>query len=198
MNTNKAAQNLASYLASELKMPEEQQEVLAYGLELILLGLLGIAAVALGGYLVGAPLEALAALLASSLLRLPGGGWHLQSPLKCLIFTVLIFNIIGYFCKIVSQSANIHYIVLAIILSGFFSLAVSWFVAPVINPHKPLNSAKLKARLRRLAIAVALVVPLVLLFALGRWTALALAGAAGLIWQSANMCLLKVIKRKGV
>jgi len=198
LSVNKTAGDFARYLATELKMSSARQEVLAYGLELILLGLLGLAVVALGGCLVGAPLEALAVLLASSLLRLPGGGMHLSSPLKCLAFTAAVFSGLGYLCKGLSQHALFQQnLALLVILSGFLSLAVSLLMVPVINPAKPIHSPELKFKLRRGAIAVSVALPAVLLLALERWPSLALSGAVGLIWQDANMCLMKTIQRGG-
>lgn len=199
MSINRAAHSWAKYLARELKAPKEQEEVLAYGLELIFLGIIGLLAVALGGYLVGAPAETLTALMTASLLRFPGGGIHLSSPVKCLSFTVIIFSVIGFLSHGIAVYAPAKpYIAFVIVFSGLLSLATSLWQAPVTNPAKPINSPILRRRLHRTAVGVSIVVPLILFFISGRWLSLALAGALGLAWQGAIIFLASILYHKEV
>ncbi|SMB98200.1 accessory gene regulator B [Thermanaeromonas toyohensis ToBE] len=199
MSINKAAHSLARYLSTELKTTKAQEEVLAYGLELIFLGAIGLLAVALAGYLVGAPAETLAALISASLLRLPGGGIHLSSPVKCLSFTAVIFSIMGFLSRgITGYSLDKPYIAFAILFSGLLSLAASFWQAPVTSPTKPINSPVIRRRLRRTAVGVSIVVPLLLLLISSRWPSLALAGAVGLAWQGAIIFLASILYNKEV
>lgn len=199
MSIHKAAHSLARYLTRELKTPQEQEEVLAYGLELIFLGAIGFLAIALGGYLVGAPAETLAALISASLLRFPGGGIHLSSPVKCLSFTAVIFSIMGFLSRAITEyPLGKAYIEFMVLFSGLLSLAASFGQAPVTSPAKPINSPVLRRRLRKTAIGVSVVVPLILLLINGRWPSLALAGAVGLAWQGAIIFLASVLYHKEV
>jgi len=193
------AGSLARYLAAELKTTRTQEEVLAYGLELLFLGAFGLIAVALGGYLVGAPAETLAALLSASLLRLPGGGMHLSSPAKCLSFTAVTFSIMGFLARRLGGYLFVQQHITWVVLgSGLLSLAISAWLAPVTSPVKPINSPVLRRKLHRLAVGISVVVPVILLFMRGRWPSLALAGAVGLVWQGAIIYLASLSQNKEV
>ncbi|CEP67208.1 Accessory gene regulator B [Moorella glycerini] len=199
MNINKAAGSLARYLAVELQATRAQEEVLAYGLELLFLGAMGLIAVALGGYLVGAPSETLFALLCASLVRLPGGGMHLSSPGKCLSFTALIFSIMGFLARRLSEYLFMQqHIAWVVSGSGLLSLAISAWLTPVTSPAKPINSPVLRRKLHRLAVGISLIVPVILLFMRGQWPSLALAGAVGLAWQAAIIYLASLSQNKEV
>ncbi|QGP92309.1 Accessory regulator protein B [Neomoorella glycerini] len=199
MSINKASGSLARYLVAELKTTGVQEEVLAYGLELLFLGAIGLIAVALGGFLVGAPSETLFALLCATLLRLPGGGMHLSSPGKCLSFTALIFSIMGFLARRLGGYLFVQQHITWVVLgSGLLSLAISAWLAPVTSPAKPINSPVLRRKLHRVAVGIAVVVPVILFFMRGRWPSLALAGAAGLAWQGAIIYLASVSQNKEV
>ncbi|WXJ93962.1 Accessory gene regulator protein B [Neomoorella carbonis] len=193
------AGSLARYLVAELKTARWQEEVLAYGLELLILGAAGLIAVALAGYLVGAPAETLFALLCASLIRLPGGGMHLSSPAKCLAFTALIFSIMGFLARRVGGYLFVQQHITWVVLgSGFLSLAVSAWLAPVTSPAKPINSPALRRKLHRVAVGTSAIVTLILFFMGGRWPTLALAGAAGLAWQGAVIYLAGIFQNREV
>nr|WP_277998927.1 accessory gene regulator B family protein [Moorella sulfitireducens] len=190
---------MARYLMKELQTTKVQEEVLAYGLEVLFLGAIGLIAVTIGGFVVGAPAETLAALISSSLLRLPGGGMHLSSAGKCLAFTAFIFSLIGFLAsRLVGFLLVQQHIAWIILGSGLLSLAASAWLAPVTGPAKPINSPALRRRLHRVAVTNSLVVPGVLLFIAGRWPSLAVAGATGLAWQAAIIYLAGTSRHKEV
>lgn len=200
MSINKLAVNCARYLTIKLQKSDSYpEEILVYGLELIFIGIIGFLAVIAGGFLVGAPAETVVALFAASLLRLPGGGKHLSSPFKCIVFTVLIFSTMGFICLLLSLSfLNKVYILYIVISSGFFSLLISILYTPVINPEKPIKSPVLRHKLHLMAIFVSIIVPLILLFMLRRWPSLSFSGAVGLTWQSLMILLARIINLREV
>ncbi|GEA17632.1 accessory gene regulator B family protein [Moorella sp. E306M] len=82
--------------------------------------------------------------------------------------------------------------------SGFLSLAISAWLAPVTSRAKPINSPALRRKFHRVAVRVTITVPVMLLYISGRRPTLALAGAAGLSWQGAIIYLASVSRQKEV
>lgn len=193
MSLNRAAVRFAKQINTTLPN-SASPEVLAYGLEVTFLWIIGFLAVSLGGYLVGALPETLAALAAASALRLPGGGVHLNTPAKCVTFTIVVFCLLGFVSLRLAENqvitANIIYVVLG---GGIIALIASLLFAPS-NPSKPIASAELRRKLRLAAVVISIVVPIILVLIPPGWSSLALAGAAGMVWQGVNMLLAGVIQ----
>lgn len=87
------AQKIAEYLSRELNTGGPRQAVVAYGLEILLGGIVKLGAFVVVPAVLGILVQTWAALLASACFRLPAGGAHCTAYYRCLVGSLVTFSI---------------------------------------------------------------------------------------------------------
>lgn len=151
----KLTNNIADRVSKELKLNNDNRDVIAYGIFAFMNIALSIILVIIFGLLFRVILEALIICFTGSLLRKYSGGAHASSPGRCVA--------IGTFICI-GQALLFTFIIGPIItLSLFMFLGVGIFIlayyliyklAPVDNPAKPIKSREKKIRMKKGSIFV--------------------------------------------
>lgn len=173
-------QGFADKLGDLTGLPPEEREVVAYGLEYLLSGTIGLALMLLAGLAVGLFREALAVLSCWVLLRAFAGGAHCTALWRCVIVNCLCILA----ALLVTRGAALF-----LPAAAWVGVAVAWSLLAIglwapNNSEKPVTDPLRRGKLRRRALALVLVLGALLLCAsLGRLEqgqALAVAGATGL------------------
>ena len=99
---------LADFITKDLDYNEEKNEVVAYAIEMFLLGLVGFLAILLFGFIFNALLPAALAAISGGILRRVSGGAHFDTPLKCLGFGAIIYGFIGVIAKTLCEMGFIN------------------------------------------------------------------------------------------
>lgn len=140
---------IACYIVNKMKnysvVNEENTDLYIYGLEILIITIIKYLGLFIIAFLLGVVKEAVAFVIAFTLLRNQAGGVHLKSFWKCFLFT----NIMTFSCIFLSKSLPINhtliYSVVMLIISIFLVLAF----APVDTENKPLNELEKKLYRRR-------------------------------------------------
>lgn len=161
-----SANRLAQYLAGELGLDDRKADALRFGAEVIFSTALGLAAIAVTGYLLGCPAEALAAAGACAVIRSFAGGAHCSTAWRCAVTSGAAFSSLG-------KAANMlpfhpggwesYGIILAVSTVSVYLIVK---LAPVDSPVNPIKEPARRVRLKRHSLYAALVVTLVLFLAL--------------------------------
>lgn len=156
---HRAAVLLARYLGRELDLDCDQQEVIRYGLELVLgdgvkVALLLLVALPLG--LVG---EVGGALVGWMALRVVSGGPHFTTFGRCLMGTLLLFLPAGATAVILAASLSVTG--LTAVALGAWVLAAVWVYrwAPVEVPERPIGRKVEYSHFKMLSRGVVLALP---------------------------------------
>jgi accessory gene regulator B len=174
----------AAYLREKLELSAADEEVLRYGLQVVVYALTGLLSMGLAGWLVGALPTALAAALSAGALRLFSGGAHSRSPLTCNLVGAAMASLLGKAAKVAAPLLATP-ILLLMLLAGFIPAALAvWRLAPVNSPAKPITSFVRRRKLRWLSLAALLTLTVGQLVLVPRWPALAVAVGIGTWWQT--------------
>ncbi|MGI6678924.1 MAG: accessory gene regulator ArgB-like protein [Dehalobacterium sp.] len=146
MSYTKFSTGIAKYLSQEIDLNQEQETVIAYSLDNILLGITGFVLIVFVGALFGAALPAAITALAGGILRRFSGGVHASTPLKCMIFSSLGYGLASVLGFHLSQRITLTTV--SFILPLIFSLVVVSLYAPVDSTAKPIHDHNLKKRLK--------------------------------------------------
>lgn len=177
----RAAEAFGAYLAAQLRLDQDRQEIVAYGaLTFMQNGASLLLMIALG-WLVGALPETLVALLAAASMRHASGGTHLSTPMRCVVVTGSLFALCGYAGGVLGgflagPPAVVRAVVELLPLAG--GMGAVYRYAPVEAENRRLSRAH-RAKLRRLSLRLALVLAaaVILGVAVGAWWVMpALAG----------------------
>ncbi|QDQ00452.1 hypothetical protein FOH38_08015 [Lysinibacillus fusiformis] len=135
----KVAHYYSSYLCKKVNR-EEEKEVIAYGIEIVLGAVLKIFTIVLLGFLLGIICEVSIGLIAFSLLRVVSGGFHFQHFLLCYLTSIGGISIISYLSKYVLADQDLF--TLPLFQSFFFFIVTSILVIfkPLINSNRPYHN----------------------------------------------------------
>ncbi|SHE59277.1 accessory gene regulator B [Desulforamulus putei DSM 12395] len=151
------SEKLAHYLIKTKGIEDQdQQEILAFGAE-VLFGILSGVFITLGvGYVLGLHILIFYMLFASLMIRKTAGGAHSAHPTNCLIITVAAFNILALFARETFAYVQdfLGYFLVIVFLIGFTAVYIN---APVESLQKPLHPRQRKI-LRKLAILSVLLI----------------------------------------
>ena len=146
MNLSEISERLSKTLTAELDYDDDKKEIVAYGIETLILSLVGFLAILLAAFLFNAVIPTVIAALSGGLLRKVSGGAHFNNPLKCLAFGTIVYCCLGVMAKeIVKYNLYSTGIYLAILVLAFVSVAI---LAPVDSEAKPIHSAIFKRKLK--------------------------------------------------
>lgn len=163
-----------SYLAGQLGLSRDEQEVVLYGLELAAnLFLTSVLLLSLGLYL-GTFWTTIFAAMPAASVRSYAGGHHCSCQRNCILTSTITYGFAGWLAR--SLGPSLPPALAALVLPPALATAAyaAWRYAPVDTPQKPLRSPARRARARRRAF-----------IGLTAWTALIAALAiAGLTWTS--------------
>jgi accessory gene regulator B len=182
------AARIADLLGDRLGLDPDRRDVLAYGVEILVSNLASLGAALAGAWLLGCLPEAAAFLLAVGLVRPWAGGAHCTSAARCALLTGVTVPLLARLAGELAPRA---------VLCGPWPLAaacgaalvVIWRLAPVASAARPFFGTGERLRFRRLARVAAAVAAVAVLTVwhldpAGRGASLALAGAAGLLWEA--------------
>ncbi len=182
------AARIADLLGDRLGMDKDRCDVLAYGVEVLVSNLASLGAALAGAGLLGCLPEAAAFLVAVGLVRPWAGGAHCTSAARCALLTGVTVPLLARLAAELAPRAAPYGPWPAAAAYGA-ALAAIWRLAPVASAARPFFGAAEQRRFRRLARAAAALVAaagLAVWYAHpeGRGASLALAGAAGLLWEA--------------
>ncbi|AET69449.1 protein possibly involved in post-translational modification of quorum-sensing peptides [Desulfosporosinus orientis DSM 765] len=146
---------LTEVIVSELNYDEDKKEIIAYAIENVLFTFLGLVSIVFLGYLFDSLIPTVIAAFFGGTLRRVSGGAHFDTPLKCLAVGSLVYSFLGVLANQLAIRGFNHrsYLLVAVIISLFLVFKF----APVDSEAKPINSGKLKFKLRVLSIGFVIV-----------------------------------------
>jgi accessory gene regulator B len=152
----------------ELAYPEEQRQVIAYGLTAIFQTVFMTAIVLVLGAILHIFVESAILCFAVSILRKYSGGTHASSIGSCTIIGVVFCIVSGIAMKALSTLAvppGILVIACALTYATAFFVAIQ--KAPVDSPNKPIRTEKKRKKMKKatiIVISVYMVISAVLIF----------------------------------
>lgn len=170
-----------------------EEEIVRFGLEIILLKILFLAVIAAVGILMNCFLESIIFTLSFSLLRQYGGGYHAESRRKCFVLSVLMF-FIGLFIIRMSESFDVFVIPVAVIT--FFSIVYIIYAAPIDTPNKRLDSAELRIYGKRTRITVLVLIIIAVIFSYVKAYSFSFSIMTGMIMEAYLMIKGQIINKK--
>ncbi len=191
MPLSNISKKTALHMRENLNLSEDQQEIAAYGFEMILHNFLTLGAVILAGWLLGCLPAALTATFAASVLRALSGGAHSESAANCTLISVLLAVLIGKTAIVLGSQVPLPAIISVVLLISSISLKVIWVLAPVDSPAKPITNEIHRRNLRTLSLVTVTIISAVQLSLTilnpGFFTPYALAVSLGLAWQTFSL-----------
>lgn len=152
MDLTRFSEKITNVLTDDLNYNEEKKEIVAFGLESIILAIIGLIVLVITAILFNALVPTIIAALFGGLLRKVSGGAHFSTPVKCLAYGAIVYSILGFLAKrIIMLDLQITFILLTTLIICLILVAV---FAPVDCPAKPINSSVFKKKLKIASIAL--------------------------------------------
>lgn len=179
---NDFSSSIANKITLLLGLDNAKKEIIQYGLSVLLVNVLGLAAVLIIAYLIGILVPTLAIASTLVLMRPNAGGAHCHSPLNCNMFGLLFMPLLGYAVVLLTglpERLSIIYLLLA------FSVAVTGIHknAPYFTRDKPRAARRMVVLKRRsflLAGLLFIASGILFVFDYASWS---IGLATGLLWQ---------------
>lgn len=121
-------------------IPEEDQPVYQYGIELLVSNFISIVLIMTCGLILGRGLEAVVFLLCFIPVRLYSGGYHAKTYFRCDMTFLFIF--LG--CTLVYQFFLYYPVFPVLLLTNIAAILITIKYAPIENPGKPLTDEQKK------------------------------------------------------
>ncbi|MFZ5942871.1 MAG: accessory gene regulator ArgB-like protein [Bacillota bacterium] len=181
---------LTDFITKELNYDEEKKEIIAYSIENIIVQLGGFLLIVAVSFVFEALIPASVAAIFGGLLRKVSGGFHFDSPLKCLFFGTAVYTLIGIFInKYLLFTVFVNYSFLFLILS----FVLVFCFAPQDSPAKPIISLSFKRKLKITSLSI-MIVSTIIYFVLNS-NVLKLSIVLGIFYQS--LTLIPILNNKG-
>lgn len=148
MTLDKVSSILASYIARELSLNREKEEVIAYSIENMLLNILGPIVIIIIGIIFNVTFLVIMAALAGGFLRRLSGGAHLSNPFICIFSGAIAYGLIGIMAHQISSSVPIGFHAYIYIIALATSLIIVFLYAPVDSIAKPIHSPIFRKKLK--------------------------------------------------
>lgn len=126
------------YRLAEKHFPNEDPEIMEYGFYVIISKVIFIAAIIIVGIIFGELVPILLFTLFYTPLRSFAGGIHAKTPLRCLIFSLVMLVCVAAVNKYILIPHHITYIFL------IFTIIIILLLSPVETPNKPLDEIEKK------------------------------------------------------
>ncbi len=174
-------QRIADRMSELAGLPSEDRDVVAYGLEYLTFGIIGLGLMLLIGLTLGRIWETLAIICCWVSLRVFAGGAHCTALWRCMVVNCLGLLIA---LLITIGALNLLPAVLWIGAATTWSLLAAWLWSPN-NSERPVYDPLRRQRLRRRALVLVVLVGLILLILIYSKSeigyTLAVAGATGMV-----------------
>jgi accessory gene regulator B len=176
----------AEYLQKQLKLTQDETEVILYGLQVLTYSLAGIFTICLMGWLLGCFWTTIAVALTAATLRLVSGGAHSRSPLLCNILGMIVAPFLAKLAVYAAPQISTVVLIIIVLLGALFSLLTFYSLAPVDSPAKPITSEQERRKFKHVSVALTSLITLgqVVLLISGNLSTLVLAVSLGTWWQA--------------
>ena len=154
----------AGFIGTKVGLSPEDQEVVAYGLEVTFSLFISLILALILGYLLGIVAETLMVALAWMLIRSLAGGAHCSTIWRCAAFSTLVMVSLGWAARLFS-SFDPKLVIVIILLCGFIALTITFIWAPADNAKNRILSANRRRKFRDKALAVEIALIMFLLLA---------------------------------
>ncbi|MEW6424181.1 MAG: accessory gene regulator B family protein [Bacillota bacterium] len=183
---------VADYLKNQLGLTDEEKEVALYSLQVIFYGLYAFLGAGLVGLFLGCLFPTLIIAVTIFILRCFSGGAHCNSPFGCILLSAVLIPLSGKLIITIAPLLSKYSQVTLIVFGFLVSFYVTWRLAPVDAPAKPVSSESHRLQLKILSLfAVVFIFVLqgvFLSFVRSPWTETAvLALEGGLFWQTFSL-----------
>ncbi len=155
----KLAKSTAYFFVEKQVVKKEDEEVYAYGMELLYSSIFNIALAAIIAIITNTIYPTAAFLITFIVIRQYIGGYHARTHLGCMSIFAVVLYCFAVLARYIPAECEVWISMLAIVLAMFLILRF----APVEHPNKPL-SGKEKSRLRKRGIISAFTVFILALF----------------------------------
>lgn len=149
---------ITNYIAAELKLENSRLNIISYGIEVLLGGLVKWSIFIIVPLLLGVFKQCITACIIYAILRIPSGGRHCSAFYKCLIVSFSIFITIAFIAKYCSLTA---FLIKPIF---WFSICIVFIIfllkAPVDVPEKPILSTSRKKTLKIISCIIVAIIPI--------------------------------------
>lgn len=152
----------ADFLGNKVGLASDEQEVVAYGLEVVFSNFLGLFLALSGGIIWGISAEILTAAFVWLLIRRWAGGAHCSTLWRCALASTMILLVLGMSARGLAAVLNQQALLVTLALCSIFTLIVTLAWAPAENPRKPISASR-RRYLRHRAILVETVLFILLL-----------------------------------
>lgn len=146
-NIEYISKKVTSQIKNQLNLNEEKSIIIEYGLHAFFHMMISIILVVIIGKIFNVMLESLIISFVISILRRSSGGAHASTSLNCAIIGTLISVIPAI--MISKSTINFEYVKNIGMVIFVFSIIVTYKLAPVDTPNKPIRSEKKIKRLKR-------------------------------------------------
>lgn len=131
---------ITKYLIDQEIIPAQEEELMIYGLDMVIYTVLSLTSLLIMGALVGHLVTAAVLLCGFCPMQMLGGGYHAQTHLRCFLTMA-----IGLGISILAVS---YLPAWSLMLMGGFGVCFIFLLAPHENPNAPMSDEK-KRRMRR-------------------------------------------------
>jgi accessory gene regulator B len=142
--------NIATKIAEELKLSEDQKEVIAYGTFALIQTIVSIIIFIIFGSIFNVLVEVLIISFTTSILRKYSGGIHASSPGICTTIGTVICIAQGWLVKFVlGPWLDYKFSIIIGIIIFSWSYYMIYRLAPVDSPAKPIKTEKKRQRMKK-------------------------------------------------
>lgn len=152
MSLELLSKNISINLQKELKLDEDKRSIIEYGIFAFFHMGISVLLVAIIGLIFNVIIEALIISFTIAILRKFSGGAHASTSTNCAIVGLLISVIPAYIIK--NTNLNSNYIIVIGVLLYIISLIITYKLAPVDSPNKPIKKKEKIKRLKRGSIII--------------------------------------------
>ena len=132
-------------LTKDLNYDEDKIEIIIYAIETAIITAGNILMILIVACFLNTVLPTFIAAVFGGLLRKLSGGAHFNTPLKCLAFGTVVYNLIGLAVKLLDEIPMNFYVYIVMLILWLLIVAV---LAPVDSKEKPIHSLKLRRALK--------------------------------------------------
>lgn len=148
------ANQIAVQIANELKLDDNKRAVMAYGIFAFIHMFLCVLTVIVVGALFGVALEALLISLVISVFRKSSGGAHASQPWICNMEGTIISVIPAFILSIIGNQLIVQLVVVSGIITFAWVYYITFKLAPVDSPSKPIKKQETLKRLKKGSILI--------------------------------------------
>lgn len=150
---DRLSKRIAAWLAHQLSIDRDTEEVYQYGLNLLLLYLVEVFLILLIALLLNTFCTTLVVLLVFTVFRCVGGGAHMSTPARCLLVGTVQIVVLGIIAAI-PVNDQILYVLLVVTLNFNLIVIAKW--VPGGTEKKPLTEPDVRRRSKIISLMITL------------------------------------------